>query len=118
MEQQQFTADITDYIAALKRRKMLLAFVALPIAVLTTALAVGLPDQYLSKSMISFENAPVSGALPTDKPTHEKAYYDQYVSSLTDAVLDARSLKARITQPGAPKRLEDEETEDYLARIA
>ncbi|HEU4625685.1 MAG TPA: GNVR domain-containing protein [Steroidobacteraceae bacterium] len=118
MEQQQFTADISDYIAALKRRRMLLAFVALPIAVLTTALALGLPDQYLSKALISFENAPVSGSLPTDKPTHEKAYYDQYVSNLTDAVLDSRSLKKRIGLPGAPKRLEGEAMEDYLARIA
>jgi len=118
MEQQQFTADISDYIAALKRRRMLLAFVALPLVVLTAALALGLPDQYLSRSLISFENAPVSGALPTDARQHEKNYYDQYVSSLSDAVLNGPALRKRIHLPGAPRQQPGEEMGDYLDRIA
>lgn len=118
MEQQQFTTDISDYIAALKRRKMLLVFVAIPIVALTAALVIGLPDQYLSKSLISFENAPVSAALPNDARGHEKNYYDQYVSSLSDAVLNGRSLRMRINKPGAPRQQEGEDMDDYLGRIA
>ena len=119
MDPQQFTTEISDYIAALKRRRMLLAFIALPIAALAIALAVGLPDQYISKSLIEFSQAPVSGALPSDarNNTREKSYYDQYVSSLSDAVLNAETLRKALAQPGAPQKRPDEDMVDFIDRI-
>ncbi len=119
--QSQFTTDISDYIAALKRRRMLLASIALPIAALAIALAIGLPDQYVSKSLIEFSQAEISGELPNSNPGSgrrpEKEYYDQYVSSLQDAVLNDENLKARLREPGAPKPMPGEEMPDFLDRI-
>ncbi len=100
----QITADFSDYIAALKRRRMLLVFIGLPIAFLGLALAVGLPDQYVSQSLIEFAQAEISGELPNpQRPRQEKAYYDQYVSSLSDTVLNEQNLLVRLRQPDAPK---------------
>jgi succinoglycan biosynthesis transport protein ExoP len=112
------TTDISDYIAALKRRRMLVAYIALPIAALAIALAIGLPDQYVSSSLIGFTQAEISGELPSAVRRQEKNYYDQYVSSLSDAVLNRENLAARLKQPGAPKPSPDEDMEDFMDRIA
>ncbi len=86
--------DFADYIAALKRRRMLLAWIGLPIAVLAFALAIGLPDIYVGTGLITFSDATVSGELPTDKEraAREKSYMDQYVASLTEAVMSPKNL--------------------------
>jgi uncharacterized protein involved in exopolysaccharide biosynthesis len=121
MDQQQLTTDFADYVAALKRRRFLLAFIVVPIAVLGIALAVGLPDEYVSRSLIEFWNAPVSGELPQtaahSTSRQEKSYYDQYVSSLSDAVLSPSNLRKRLAHAGAPKPAEDEEVDDFIDRI-
>jgi uncharacterized protein involved in exopolysaccharide biosynthesis len=114
----QFTTDISDYIAALKRRRMLLALIALPISALAIALALGLPDRYVSKALIEFSQAEISGEVPSTTRRQEKNYYDQYVSSLSDAVLNKENLTARLKRAGAPKPLPNEEMEDFLDRIA
>lgn len=115
----QLNTDFSDYIAALKRRRMLLAFIAVPIAVLGLTLALGLPDEYISKSLIEFSQAEISGEVPngTRPRTQEKAYYDQYVSSLEDAVLAKENLIKRLGEPNAPKAEAGEEQNDFLERI-
>ena len=88
------TPDFSDYIAAIKRRRVLLASIGLPILAIALALAIGLPDIYVSSGLITFSDATVSGELPTDKERarREKSYMDQYVASLSESVMSARSL--------------------------
>ncbi len=71
MESQNST-ELSDYIAALKRRRMLLVYIALPIIAITVALSVGLPDKYVSKSLIEFAQAEISGELPAAQATGEE----------------------------------------------
>jgi polysaccharide biosynthesis transport protein len=94
------TPDFSDYIAAVKRRRVLLATVGLPILAIAIALAVGLPDIYVSTGLITFSDATVSGELPTDKEraTREKSYIDQYVASLSESVLSPPSVAKLIKQ--------------------
>jgi len=88
------TLDFSDYVAAIKRRRRLLASIALPILAISFALAIGLPDIYVSTGLITFSDATVSGELPTDKEraTREKSYMDQYVASLSESVMSPPSL--------------------------
>jgi uncharacterized protein involved in exopolysaccharide biosynthesis len=111
----QATTDVSDYIAALKRRRMLLIYIVLPIAALALALAVGLPDKYVSKSLIEFSQAEISGELPSRR--QEKSYADQYVSSLTDAVLAEDNLKVRLSQTGVPEVLKQGDQAEIIERI-
>src|SRR5688572_4301816 len=100
----QITNDVSDYIAALKRRRMLLAYILVPIAAVAIALAIGLPDKYLSTSLIEFSQAEISGELP-QRGRVEKSYADQYVSSLTDSVLAKNNLAAALKRPDVPAAL-------------
>jgi len=88
------TPDFSDYIAAIKRRRVLLASIGLPILAIALALAIGLPDIYVSSGLITFSDATVSGELPTDKERarREKSYMDQYVASLSESVMSPPSL--------------------------
>jgi uncharacterized protein involved in exopolysaccharide biosynthesis len=94
------TPDFSDYVAAVKRRRVLLATVGLPILAIAFALAIGLPDVYLSTGLITFSDATVSGQLPTDKEkaTREKSYMDQYVNSLSESVMSPPSLMKLIKE--------------------
>jgi uncharacterized protein involved in exopolysaccharide biosynthesis len=110
--------DFSDYIAALKRRRMLLAWVGLPILAIALALAIGLPDIYVGTGLITFSDATVSGELPTDKEhaAREKSYMDQYVASLTDAVMTPKNLLGLIKDvPGIVSP--DKDTEDALKEV-
>jgi succinoglycan biosynthesis transport protein ExoP len=110
--------DFSDYVAAIKRRRMLLAWVGLPILVISLALAVGLPDVYVGTGLITFSDATVSGELPTDKEraTREKSYIDQYVASLTEAVMTPANLLKMIKEvPGIVSS--DKTTEDALKEV-
>jgi polysaccharide biosynthesis transport protein len=86
--------DFSDYVAAIKRRRVLLASIALPILAIALALAMGLPDIYVSTGLITFSDATVSGELPTDKEraSREKSYMDQYVASLSESVMSPPNL--------------------------
>jgi polysaccharide biosynthesis transport protein len=88
------TAEFSDYVAAIKRRRGLLVAVGLPILAIAVALAVGMPDVYVSTGLITFRDATVSGQLPTDKEraTREKSYMDEYVRSLSESVMSPTSL--------------------------
>jgi polysaccharide biosynthesis transport protein len=94
------TPDFSDYVAAVKRRRILLATVGLPILAIALALAVGLPDVYVSTGLITFSDATVSGQLPTDKEkaTREKSYMDQYVNSLSESVMSPPSLMKLVKE--------------------
>lgn len=98
MTESHSSADFSDYIAAIKRRRVLLASVALPIVAIAIALAVGLPDIYVSTGLITFSDATVSGELPTDKEhsKREKSYMDQYVNSLSESVMSPTTLAKLI----------------------
>jgi succinoglycan biosynthesis transport protein ExoP len=108
----QITNDVSDYIAALKRRRMLLACIVAPIASIAIALAIGLPDKYLSTSLIEFSQAEISGELPTRR--QEKNYADQYVSSLTDSVLAKDNLAAALKKSGVPAVLKGGDREEVI----
>ena len=115
----QNTTDVSDYIAALKRRRSLLAYIMLPIAALAVALAVGLPDKYLSQSLIEFSQAEISGELPNtaNRGRQEKSYADQYVSSLTDTVLAKDNLKVALKKPGVPAALKGGDPDEVMEQI-
>jgi polysaccharide biosynthesis transport protein len=89
---QTASPEFSDYLAAIKRRRMLLATIAVPIVAVALALAIGMPDIFVSTGLITFSDATVSGELPADKGgrvgrQNEKEYMDQYVNSLSSAVL-------------------------------
>jgi hypothetical protein len=92
------TPDFSDYIAAIKRRRVLLVSIGLPILAIALTLAIGLPDVYVSSGLITFSDATVSGQLPTDKEraSREKSYMDQYVASLSESVMSPPSLTKLI----------------------
>ncbi len=94
MTETHSSPDFSDYIAAIKRRRVLLASVGLPILAIAIALAIGLPDIYVSTGLITFSDATVSGELPTDKERarREKSYMDQYVNSLSESVMSPTTL--------------------------
>jgi uncharacterized protein involved in exopolysaccharide biosynthesis len=93
--------DLSDYLAAIKRRRMLLASIALPIIAIAAALAVGLPNIYISTGLFSFTDATVPGEMPANTNGNDIArlqeqYRDAYVDSLTSGVLSDASIKQLI----------------------
>ena len=112
----QATTDVSDYIAALKRRRRMLAYIVVPIALLSIGLAIGLPDRFTSLALFTFAKADVSGELPTPG-RQEKEYADQYVSSLGDTVLAPDRLKAALKRPDAPAVLKGGDLEDTIDSI-
>jgi protein tyrosine kinase modulator len=116
MTELQNAPEMSDYLAAIKRRRLLLAAISLPILAIAVALAVGLPDIYVSTGLITFADATVSGDLPTDRVRKEKAYLDEYVSTLSNAVLTGATLSQLLDQvPDLVPR--GEEREDALKEI-
>jgi polysaccharide biosynthesis transport protein len=113
------TPEFSDYVAAVKRRRVLLVTIALPILAIAVALAIGLPDIFVSTGLITFTGATVSGELPTDKEhaTREKSYMDQYVASLTESVMSPTNMVKLVKD--IPALVPAEGTvEDAMADIA
>ena len=101
--QSSTTPEFSDYLAALKRRRMLLMIVALPIIACALALAVGMPDIFVSTGLITFSDATVSGAVPIDKDRvrKDKEYMDEYVDGLAQSVLSPVTIGKLLDQvPG------------------
>ena len=98
--------DLSDYVAAIKRRRMLLASIALPIIAISAALAVGLPNIYVSTGLFSFNDATVPGEMPGNANADaiqrlQEQYRDAYVDSLAGGVLSDANLKQLVAQvPG------------------
>lgn len=81
------TPSIGDYLAALRRRRLLMVSLALPIVLVAVILAIVLPDVY---------RASATFRLVTDKLAESVGesgeFADQYVLSLADRVLDSENL--------------------------
>jgi polysaccharide biosynthesis transport protein len=93
--------DLSDYVAAVKRRKMLLASIALPILAISAALAVGLPNIYVSTGLFTFTDATVPGEMPANANADairrmQEQYRDAYVDSLSSSVLSDTSLEQLV----------------------
>src|SRR3569833_2950202 len=112
----QATTDVSDNIAALKRRRRMHAYIVEPVALLSIGHASGLPNRYTSTALFSFAKADVSGELPTPG-RQEKEYADLYVASLRDTVLAPDRLSAALKKPDAPAVLKGGELEDTLDTI-
>ena len=89
--------DLSDYLAAIKRRRMLLASIALPILAIAAALAVGLPNIYVSTGLFSFTDATVPGEMPANANADaiqrmQEQYRDAYVDSLAGSVMSDASF--------------------------
>jgi protein tyrosine kinase modulator len=100
--EQASTPDLSDYVAAIKRRRMLLASIALPILAISAALALGLPSIYVSTGLFTFSDATVPGEMPANANADairrlQEQYRDAYVDSLSSSVLSDDSL-ARLVQ--------------------
>ncbi|HTX06118.1 MAG TPA: GNVR domain-containing protein [Steroidobacteraceae bacterium] len=91
------TPDLSDYVAAIKRRRMLLASIALPILAIAAALAIGLPSIYMSTGLFTFTDATVPGEMPANPNADairrmQEQYRDAYVDSLSSGVLGGASI--------------------------
>jgi protein tyrosine kinase modulator len=95
------TPDLSDYVAAIKRRRMLLASIALPILAIAIALAVGLPSIYESSGFFTFTDATVPGEMPGNANAdamgrQEEQYRDEFVDSLSRSVMSGENLKQLV----------------------
>lgn len=115
---QQSTASLPDYLAALKRRRKLLALIAVPIAIVTAVLAVGLPDVYVSSAVIEFDEARVPAQMAAAPRSDEaKSFADQYVASLAEKVLRTGNVRELLKDvPGAGQGKEERDAVDTVRR--
>lgn len=93
--------DLSDYVAAVKRRRMLLASIALPIIAIALALALGLPNIYESTGLFTFTDATVPGEMPANANADaiqrlQEQYRDAYVDSLSSTVMNDGSIERLI----------------------
>ena len=111
-----------DYTSILRKRKRLLFLVGLPILALGGLLALGLPDIYSSSGLIEIEGAENvrQGALPNAtlqdsiaRQSDEPLYADQYVQSLSTAVLSEKNLSKLL----AVQRLYEDQAEDPKSAV-
>jgi len=84
----------SDYIAALKRRLNMFAYVSLPLAAITFSLALLLPDSFESFARIDID---LEGAdVEILEPIVVSNYADQYIAKLRQRVLTADSLSILV----------------------
>jgi len=88
---------LSDYIAAIKRRRHLVFGIALPIIALSIMLAIGLPNVYRSSGFIEIEEAQNLRNIVSDA-ANEPRYADQYVQSLSTVVLSTPNLRKLLQQ--------------------
>ena len=87
------TPGFSEYFAILKKRRGLLLNIATPIAALGAILAIGLPDVYRSSGLIEIEESRNLQSVLARQEEEEAPYADQYVQSLSTAVLTNSNLK-------------------------
>lgn len=106
-DEQAPTPDLSDYLAAIKRRRMLLMSIALPVLAISAALAIGLPNIYISTALFSFTDATVPGEMPANANADaiqrlQEQYRDAYVDSLAGSVMSDKSFADLVKEvPGA-----------------
>jgi uncharacterized protein involved in exopolysaccharide biosynthesis len=98
MERKPDLPDLSDYLAAMKRRRALLLRVTLPIMAIALALALGLPDIFVSTGLITFKNATIPGEFPAARPRRDKAYLDLYILGLKASVLSPPVLSQLLVE--------------------
>lgn len=104
--------SLSDYVAALKRRRGLLLGIALPIATLSVLLAVGLPSVYQSSGFIEIEEAQNLRQVVSEA-ANEPRYADQYVESLSTFVLSKTNLRKLLQE----QRLYEDQDADPDAAV-
>jgi succinoglycan biosynthesis transport protein ExoP len=117
--------DLADYLSAIKRRRMLLASIALPILAISAALAIGLPDIYVSSGLFTFTYATVPSDLAANPNAEEmireqEQYRDAFVDGLSRSVLTGNTIQELIKAiPEIVPRGTDPEaaTKDIMRRI-
>jgi uncharacterized protein involved in exopolysaccharide biosynthesis len=104
-----------DYFGIVRKRKRLLFMIGLPIVALGGLLALGLPDIYSASGLIEIEGAENTrqNANPTlqdsiARESDEPLYADQYVQSLSTAVLSDQNLSKLL----AKETLYEDQAED------
>ena len=99
------TPSLGEYLAALRRRRLLMAGIALPIILIASALAIVLPDVYRSHAFFR---------LVTDRLAESVAdsgeYADQYVMSLANRVWGSDELEALVRETRPYPELGDDES--------
>jgi polysaccharide biosynthesis transport protein len=81
-----------EYLGIVRKRRGLVFKIGLPIVAIAALLAIGLPDVYRSSALIELEEdaKQTMGQSPRNEET---PYADQYVQSLSNAVLSDKSLR-------------------------
>jgi len=88
---------VSDYLAALRRRRGVFLVVALPILVCAGLTAAILPDKYTSFAEIDIN---LEGSnVRTLEPIEVTSYADQYISNLTDLALSRANMLALASDP-------------------
>lgn len=112
-----------EYVGIIRKRKRLLFTIGLPILALGGLLALGLPDIYRSSGLIEIEGAenirqsgPNTNNTLQDsiaRQSDEPLYADQYVQSLSTAVLSDKNLAKLL----AAQTLYEDQAEDLKSAI-
>src|SRR5688572_2280779 len=90
----EYTPQLTDYVAALKRRSRLMINVAVPIVLGAVILATALPEVYQSSAVIDIEETKIPGY--TESQGRDQSFADQYVAGLSDEVLKHEGMLAIV----------------------
>jgi polysaccharide biosynthesis transport protein len=98
---------IGGYFVSLRRRRMLLFAVGVPIFVGAILLAFILPETYSSAAVFRFEKAAIADFQGTGNRGDNDNYIDQYVSKLKDSVFSKESLAAISKRLGLYPELKD-----------
>jgi polysaccharide biosynthesis transport protein len=85
----------SEYLTALRRRRLLMVWVALPIILIAAILATALPDAYRSTGTFRLTSGQIADA------GESAEFADQYIMSLADRVLSGSNLSdiAKATKP-------------------
>ncbi len=110
-----------EYLGIIRKRKRLLFMIGLPILALGGLLALGLPDIYRASGLIEIEGAEsIRQSGPNNtlqdsiaRQSDEPLYADQYVQSLSTAVLSDKNLAKLL----AAHKLYEDQGEDLKSAI-
>ena len=94
------TPGLAEYVGVLKKRRRLALLIGAPILGLAMLLAVVLPDVYRAQGNIEIEGAQTLQALTAARAPakNDGPYADQYVQSLSTAVLSDRNLARLLAE--------------------
>lgn len=98
---------VSGYLVPLRRRRMLLFAVGLPIFMGAVLLAFTLPETYSSPAVFRFERPAIADFQGNGNHGDSDNYIDQYVSKLKDSVFSAESLAAIIKRLDLYPELKD-----------